>query len=243
MILKSKQDDDNGSHWGELSSPQPPANPADGNAIAPASTMDEDRSIRIHNKMLINTRVYAISDKFNVLDLKPLAEAQFNKARSLGSWPHHRFSTIVAEILRSTPASDKGLREVALGLCSEHVLELLDDTTTGDTEHDQWEMVLRDDVTFLFDVLRARSRARTKELEARNVQQGDWQAKYYLVSKELRELRDLSNIKATALDRLLTKLRCNNCRGCRAVFQPTITKISAGEGFQVSCRSCGFSLT
>jgi len=118
--------------------------------------------------MLINTRVYAISDKFNVLDLKPLAQAQFDKARILGSWPYHRFPTIVAEILRSTPASDKGLREIALTLCSEHVLELLDDTTTGDTEHDQWEMVLRDDMTFLFDVLRARSRARTKEL-ARNV--------------------------------------------------------------------------
>jgi len=204
--------------------------------------MDEDRSLRIHNKILINTRVYAISDKFNVLDLKPLAQAQFDKARSLGTWPYHRFSTIVAEILRSTPASDKGLREVALGLCSEHVLELLDDTTTGDTEHDQWEMVLRDDVTFLFDVLRARSRARTKELEARNVQQGDLQAKYNLVSKELRELPVSSNTRATALDLLLIKLRPNFCRSCSALFQPRITKMSDDGGLRVSCRRCGITL-
>jgi len=192
--------------------------------------------------MLINTRVYAISDKFNVLDLKPLAQAQFAKASLLGRWPYYRFSTIVAEILRSTPASDKGLREIAFGLCSEHVLELLDDTTTGTTGgtmHDQWEMVLRDDVNFLFDVLRAGSRARTKELEARNVQQGNLQARYDNVLQELREVQARSHAKETALDKLLSKLRCTNCRGCRAVFQPTITKMSVGKGFRVSCRSCG----
>lgn len=231
---KPNQDDDDNSDCGALPSLQALENSADGSAPASASTIDEDRSIRIHNKMLINTRVYAISDKFNVLDLKPLAQAQFNKARSLGSWPYHRFSTIVAEILRSTPASDKGLREIALGLCSEHMLELLDDTTTSDTKLDQWAMILKDDVTFLFDVLRAGSRAHTKK----NVQQEELQAK---LRKELRELQALSNTKTTALNGLLSTLRTIACPACRGGFQPVVTRVPDGERFQVSCRKCHYS--
>lgn len=150
-IPKSNQDD-NASDYRELVGPQVLARPVDGNTTAQASTTDEHRSIRIHNKMLINVRVYAMSDKFDVPGLRPLAQSEFNRTVLLGGRPYYGLTAIVIELLRLTPASDTGFRKVALELCSAYVRDLLSKTTDTVGRGD-WETILKRDVDFLFKLL------------------------------------------------------------------------------------------
>jgi len=77
-----------------------------------------------HPSLFSSVRVYAIADKYDIPPLKELARQKFsNWAES--NWDCVEFPAMVREIFESTPRTDRGLREVVLGLVTKHVDDLL----------------------------------------------------------------------------------------------------------------------
>ena len=228
-----------------------PAGSADGPTTASALEMPDGRSKRIHSKMLINALVYAVSDKFDVPDLKNLAQEQFQKALSLGSWPYYEFPSVVTQILRSTPANDKGLRRIAVELCSKHLSEALGNSNTEDFDHDDWEAVLKEDTDFLFDILRYRSRTHISEIKTRDDREGELQANIknkdaherelqHMIKYTEFQLRELQKMYENAMDEIVRKAQCSTCPHCKSAFQPAFERLSKLGHFGVSCRQCWF---
>ncbi|KAI9778218.1 MAG: hypothetical protein M1839_008335, partial [Geoglossum umbratile] len=72
-----------------------------------------------------NVRVYAIAEKYNIPDLKSHSMEKFRNWVKNG-WPHEDFHAIIKEVFRSTPDSDRGLRDVVSRESKNHCLELLE---------------------------------------------------------------------------------------------------------------------
>lgn len=119
--------------------------------------------IQIHSRLLVNTAVYALADRFNIPGLKDLAAAKFEAFA--GFWPQHDFGTIVSAVLDSTPANDRGLRPIVAARCENHISEILGIKTfegKPNVDSKEWEKVLTKDGDFLYSVLRRKT---TKTLE------------------------------------------------------------------------------
>ena len=76
-------------------------------------------------------RMYAIADKYDIKDLKTLAQSKFESSIT-GRWPIPLFPALVQEILVSTPSTDSGLRGLVTSICAQHITELLDGETTAE---------------------------------------------------------------------------------------------------------------
>ncbi|KAI9737356.1 MAG: hypothetical protein M1834_009510 [Cirrosporium novae-zelandiae] len=72
-----------------------------------------------------DVRVYALAEKYDIPDLKDVAKSKFLRWAE-NNWSHEAFPTVVREIYESTPASDCGLREVAVQLIFDHVEEVIE---------------------------------------------------------------------------------------------------------------------
>ena len=94
-------------------------------------------------QILDHVRVYTLADKLDIGDLKILAKAKFKAAVS-GRWPLPQFPAIVHEIFTNTPSTDKGMRNIAIETCAEHIEELLDEEFLGDTNESGSEDQLKD---------------------------------------------------------------------------------------------------
>jgi len=67
--------------------------------------------------LLNNVLVYAIAEKYGIAELKEMAKAKFQgRARSLLS--AKEFPEIIRELYRSTPSSDRGLRDIVSRVCA-----------------------------------------------------------------------------------------------------------------------------
>ena len=75
-----------------------------------------------------HVRVYAIADKYDIVDLKSLAKSKLQSLIS-GRWPIPFFPALIQGILNSTPPKDTGLRDIIIPICAEHVTELLTSET------------------------------------------------------------------------------------------------------------------
>lgn len=68
--------------------------------------------------LLNNVLVYAIADKYGIAELKKIAKAKFqDQAGSLLS--ANGFSEVIRELYRSTPSSDRGLRDIVSQVCAQ----------------------------------------------------------------------------------------------------------------------------
>jgi hypothetical protein len=75
--------------------------------------------------LLNNVLVYAIAEKYGIAELKELAEAKFQgRARSLLS--AMEFPKIIRELYRSTPSSDRGLRDIVSQVCAQQGRRIID---------------------------------------------------------------------------------------------------------------------
>ena len=75
-----------------------------------------DRQALIHTRLLNNVAVYAIAEKYDIPELKELAQVKFES--SLGDQePHSNLPIIVNAVWETTPSSDRGMRDVVFEYC------------------------------------------------------------------------------------------------------------------------------
>lgn len=88
--------------------------------------------------LMNNVLVYAIADKYFIHKLKMLAEEKF-KTLTKKDLPHD-FSHIVHEVFNSTPATDKGLRDLVVDKCMLHLDVLLQEEAFKALLHEEAEL-------------------------------------------------------------------------------------------------------
>ncbi|KAI9824946.1 MAG: hypothetical protein M1826_007198 [Phylliscum demangeonii] len=71
-----------------------------------------------------NALVYAVADKCNIPLLKDLAKEKFTR-RANYLWPPAGLSSVLRSVYLTTPDKDRGLRTVVIGLCTQHLSELI----------------------------------------------------------------------------------------------------------------------
>lgn len=76
--------------------------------------------VALHN----HVRVYAMADKYGVLELKELAKRKFTACADC-DWPTENLAEILRAVYGSTPESDRGLRDVVARLCSNRLHDLI----------------------------------------------------------------------------------------------------------------------
>lgn len=73
--------------------------------------------------MLFNVKVYAIADKFEVDYLKVQTKLTF-VTLAQDHWNSDEFMTAAFEAYKTTPKSDRGLRDVVVAVCQKYMKEL-----------------------------------------------------------------------------------------------------------------------
>ena len=118
------------------------------------SSTDIEDSQRLIN----NTFVYAIADKYGVAPLKDLAMKKFCLVSNRVGLPQD-FTAIIREIFETTPPHDNGLRDVVTAKCVIYLDSLLQDETfnaflrteaqlSSDLVHEQYNQLLLYDTEF-----------------------------------------------------------------------------------------------
>ncbi|KAI9772811.1 MAG: hypothetical protein M1839_002284 [Geoglossum umbratile] len=68
-------------------------------------------------------RVYALADKYDIQELKSLAESRF-RIWATTYWIHPDFPDMVRDVYNSTPSTDRGLRNIVEKVLVDHALEV-----------------------------------------------------------------------------------------------------------------------
>jgi len=86
----------------------------------------DDPSVAVDEPSLLNNvLVYAIAEKYGITELKEMAKAKFqDRAGSLLS--AEEFPEIIRELYRSTPSSDRGLRDIVSQVCAAQGRTIID---------------------------------------------------------------------------------------------------------------------
>ena len=93
--------------------------------------------------MTFSARVYSIADKYHVPALKSQAKQKFEKAVKT-CWNMDDFPNAIIEVYNSTPATDRGLRDLVVGIAYMHINTLL--------KKQDFRNVLEETVGFAADV-------------------------------------------------------------------------------------------
>lgn len=183
--------------------------------------------------LLNNVLVYAIAEKYNVPELKELAKTKFlSQADSLMSADSlmcsDYFPEVITTVYKSTPGSDRGLRNIVSKICVKHIRTLMD--------KEAFKSVVRNIGDFGIDVL----------YEA--LKYDDGQLEQALAEKESleNELKDgqakILNVELDmnqAKERLKTAVRRVNshafCRHCSAEFSGHFEE---GDPTMLRCAKC-----
>jgi len=75
--------------------------------------------------MVFHAEVYGIADKYDIPFLATYAKEKFKEAISTG-WDKEDFPQAILEAYSSTPESDRGLRDLILNVCQDHISDLRD---------------------------------------------------------------------------------------------------------------------
>ncbi len=123
----------------------PTSDCCDGDSSGPEGTVanvleDEEGSVTISStseerdnapltidepSLLNNVLVYAVAEKYNITELKELAKAKF-QGRAISLLSAMEFPEIIRELYRSTPSSDRGLRDILCQVCAERGRTIID---------------------------------------------------------------------------------------------------------------------
>ncbi|KAL8748954.1 MAG: hypothetical protein Q9184_007010 [Pyrenodesmia sp. 2 TL-2023] len=77
-----------------------------------------------HEELLLHSTMYACATRYDVGNLKKLAESNF-KRLFCPTWPLKNLPALVAEVYNSTPPNDRGLRDSILEKSSDHIDEMV----------------------------------------------------------------------------------------------------------------------
>ena len=208
------------------------------------------RLVTSHQRMLMNTEVYAVADRLDIDALKQHAAVKFtNDAKR---WPHGNFPAVVQQVLQCTPSNDRYLREVCVDICAQHVRELMGVNSCAEETND-WTTVLREDADFTVAVLRKSVQQTHHEAESRLASEAGLVANIEDLEEENRELAASVTIMTVFqaqkqqldgalgmnfIDRFLGTLsKYPQCRHCKEPLQYTLES-SAGYGYFLRCIGC-----
>ncbi|KAL2864416.1 BTB/POZ protein [Aspergillus lucknowensis] len=97
--------------------------------------------------MLFNVNVYQIGDKYGVPKLKEQAKEKFMVAIK-ACWEMDDFPVTITSTYSTTTPTDRGLRDLIISTCLEHLNKLL--------ENDDFKQVLRETLGFAADLVQSR---------------------------------------------------------------------------------------
>jgi hypothetical protein len=118
-------------------------------------------SVSLASHIMNNVLVYAIADKYDLSVLKSLAKerVQVLANDTFAFTKSADFPKIAKTIFDSTPATDKGLRDIIIDLCSSHIEEIMEDRDTAMTE------TIQDIGALSFGILLRRREAENRALK------------------------------------------------------------------------------
>jgi speckle-type POZ protein len=93
--------------------------------------------------MIFDVKVYSIADKYDVMALKSQAKDKFEKVAK-SCWNMGDFPPAISEVYSSTPATDRGLRDLVVEISCTHIDALL--------ARQDFRNVLQETVGFAADV-------------------------------------------------------------------------------------------
>lgn len=102
---------------------------------SPDQSGEVDESHQAHNAMEFHVKAYAIGEKYEAPALKKFALSEFGELVMENS-SDRSFLRIVAAIYQSSPAEDRGLRDLAVDAVVAHQKALLSD------DNNAWEIVM-----------------------------------------------------------------------------------------------------
>lgn len=95
---------------------------------------------------VFNAKVYSMADKYDVTTLKLQAKEKFEQAAET-CWRMDDFPHAITEVYSSTPATDRGLRDVVIRVVCEHIDAFL--------EKQEFKSVFEETVGFAADITRS----------------------------------------------------------------------------------------
>jgi len=107
---------------------------------------DVDGSDATNGRLLTNTKIYIIADKFHISGLKLAAKEKYQEA-GIAEWNHPSFSESLKLMYENTLPTDRLLKEVAIEVAAKHVKELLD--------REEFASLCKESGEIAFDVLQA----------------------------------------------------------------------------------------
>jgi len=85
--------------------------PAQGGSLRDFDPVKIEPTSAENPALFSSIRVYAVAEKYDIKDLKQLAQSRFSIWAS-NNWNHSEFPMMVQEVYDSTPSSDRGLRDI-----------------------------------------------------------------------------------------------------------------------------------
>lgn len=85
----------------------------------------DNTSAKVRGSTLLNNvLVYALAEKYDIQSLKDLAKCKLS-AHALRQWDEEDLLSVLEMVYETTPATDRGLRDVISAVCSQHMAELV----------------------------------------------------------------------------------------------------------------------
>jgi hypothetical protein len=167
------------------------------------STLEESR-------LLNNVIVYAIAEKYDIFELKELAKTKFlNQADTLMS--SNDYPEVIRTIYKSTPSTDRGLRDIVSRVCVTQVRELM--------ENQDFRDVICSICDFGLDVLDGTIKHDDEQLAQVKIEKSKLKDKVKETEVEMHNLEiDMNQAKDTLKRAVQLVNTHSSCRYCSAGF-------------------------
>ncbi|KAL9593124.1 MAG: hypothetical protein Q9219_007669 [cf. Caloplaca sp. 3 TL-2023] len=234
----------------------PPAAPG---SVAMSATGSDDGSAdglpkakfsAIRNNVLI----CALADKYDVQPLKTLSQRKFRE-QSLDEWEEDDIVTILTEVYATTSATDRGLRDMMLNVCTRYIDRLM--------ESSAFHRMLCDNATLAFEVVKMLhntkevldNRLLDAEVQYKNIEKTENRGTIQSLQDQLKSVRDRMKLvqdqlkdeetesewKSKELKAYQNELSRRSCRHCGSKSKASTERLggSSRMGYvELQCTSC-----
>lgn len=180
----------------------------------------------VTEKLVNNVLVYAMAETYDIGLLKALALNKFKSLVESEDLPR-KFTDVAHEVYTSTPASDKGLRDLVITKCIAHLGKLLSDTT--------FIKLLEEDAELASDILRHHHHKSTMAELALQVKISEQDSKLRdLQVREIAAIASRDEVQKEMDEKEKILRTYSHCRHCEAEFQ---CRFHGGERY-LRCEKC-----
>lgn len=200
---------------------------------------------RVQESLIINAQMYALADRIDIPNLRKLAQVKFERRVHKSSLKIFGPPSAFLEVIKTTPANDKGLRRFVLEQCAYMVSWPLPSNKRQD-----WQNLLREDADFTADLLQRTVNTYETSLEAQehefhklNHRLNDQFAAEHQRTLDLQNALDELKKGVADMVAALNKGGCNVCHcNMQPVVRPDDSSSPSKTGYVVRCRKCTATL-